>query len=383
MPETYDAIVIGLGGMGSAAAYQLAKRGRRVLGLERFGVAHANGSSHGGSRIIRQAYFEDPAYVPLLLRAYELWEEIEAESGEEILTITGGLMMGNEDSLTVSGSIESAEEWGLDYEVLDAAGIRSRYPNFTPGDDVVALYEAKAGFVRPERSVAAHVAAARAHGADLRFEEPVLEWEAHPSGEGVRVRTSEGSYEAGRLVISAGPWSSRLLSDLDLPLLVERLVQFWFMPLGGAASFSVGRQPIYIWEIEGGVQFYGFPNHDRPEDGAKVAFFRVSTPCTPEDIDRTVYDHEVVQMRDAIKDRIPRLNGEFLKAATCMYTTTPDSHFIVSTHPEHPQVSIAAGFSGHGFKFVSVIGEILADLATRGSTQHPIGLFDPSRFAKP
>lgn len=380
MPGTYDAIVIGLGGMGSAAAYQLAKRGQRVLGLEQFGVAHANGSSHGGSRIIRQAYFEDPAYVPLLLRAYELWEEIESESGKEIFTVTGGLMMGPEDSRTVSGSIGSAEKWGLDYEVLDAGGIRDRYPTFSPGDDIVALYEAKAGFVRPEASVAAHAAAATAHGADLRFEEPVLEWEAHASGEGVKVTTSKGAYEAGRLVISAGPWSTQLLSDLGLPLLVERQVQYWFMPVGGVESFSVGRHPIYIWEIGDGVQFYGFPNHDRPEDGAKVAFFRVSAPCTPETIDRTVYDHEVEQMRDAIKDRIPRLNGELLRAATCMYTTTPDSHFVVSTHPERPQVSIAAGFSGHGFKFVSVIGEILADLATEGSTRHPIGLFDPKRL---
>ena len=381
MAETYDTIVLGLGGMGSAASYQLARRGQRVLGLERFGVAHANGSSHGGSRIIRQAYPESPAYVPLLLRAYELWEEIERESGKDLLTVTGGLMMGAEDSRNVSGSISSAEQWGLDYELLNAAEVRRTYPNFSPSDDVMAVYDAKAGFVRPEASVAIHAAAAELHGADLHFEEPVLEWEAHQSGEGVRVRTEKGVYEAGQLVLSAGPWSSQLLSCLGLPLLVERLVQFWFTPVAGVESFSIGQQPVYLWEIEGGVVFYGFPNHDQSEDGAKVAFFNVSTPCTPEDIDRTINDQEIEQMRDVIKDRIPNLNGKFLRAATCMYTNTPDGHFVISSHPEHPQVSIATGFSGHGFKFVSVVGEILADLAIDGTTRHPIDLFGLERFA--
>lgn len=379
--ETYDTIVVGLGGMGSAAAYHLAKRGQRVLGLERFTVAHANGSSHGGSRIIRQAYPESPEYVPLLLRAYELWEEIERESGKDILTVTGGLMVGAENSRNISGSIASAEQWGLDYELLNAAEVRHAYPNFSPDDDVVAVYDAKAGFVRPEASVTAHAEAATAHGADLRFEEPILEWEAHSSGEGVKVRTDKGAYEAGHLVISAGPWSPKLLSSLDLPLTVERLVQFWFNPVSGVESFSVGKQPVYLWEIEGGVVFYGFPNHGQSQGGAKVAFFDVSTPCTPEDIDRIVGDQEVAQMREAIKDRLPNLNGELLRAATCMYTTTPDRHFIISTHPEHPQVSIATGFSGHGFKFVSVVGEILTDLATEGTTRHPIDLFSLERFA--
>ena len=381
MPGAYDVIVVGLGGMGSSAAYHLAKRGQRVLGLERFGLAHANGSSHGGSRIIRQAYFEDPAYVPLVLRAYELWDEIEHASGEEILTITGGLMMGPEDSRTVAGSIESAREWDLSYEVLGAKEIRSRFPAFTPEEGMVALFEAQAGIVRPERSVAAHARAAERSGAELRFEEPVISWEADPSGEGVRVRTQRGTYEAGRLVVCAGPWASGLLGGLDLGLWVQRLVQFWFRPEGGVEPFAVGRQPIWIWEAEDRVQFYGFPNHDSEGDGVKAAFFRVGERCDPDTIERDVGEEEVENMRERLRESVPAIaNGEFLRAATCMYTNTPDEHFVVSLHPEHPQVAIAAGFSGHGFKFVSVIGEILADLATEGATDHAISLFDPRRL---
>lgn len=382
MSGPYDVIVVGLGGMGSSAAYHLARRGQRVLGLERFGLAHANGSSHGGSRIIRQAYFEDPAYVPLVLRAYELWEEIERETNEEILTVTGGLMMGPEDSRTVAGSIESAREWDLSYEVLGAQEVRERFPAFTPDDGMVALFEAKAGIVRPERSVAAHARAAERRGAELRFEEPVTSWEADPSGEGVRVRTQRGTYEAGRLVVCAGPWAPDLLGGLDLGLWAQRLVQFWFLPEGGVEPFAVGRQPIWIWEAPDGVQFYGFPNHDSTGDGVKVAFFRVGERCDPDAIDRDVGEEEVESMRDRLRGSVPALGaGEFLRAATCMYTNTPDEHFVISLHPEHPQVAIAAGFSGHGFKFVSVVGEILADLAVEGATEHPIALFDPRRLA--
>jgi sarcosine oxidase len=379
-PRPYDVIVAGLGGMGSSAAYHLARRGQRVLGLERFGPAHDRGSSHGDSRIIRQAYFEDPSYVPLLLRAYELWEELERESGEEILTLTGGLMMGPEDCRLVAGSIESAEAWDLEYEVLDAGEIRRRFPPFRITDDVVALYEEKTGLVRPERAVRANLDAAASRGAELRFEEPVVSWEA--VGDGVRVTTERGVYEAGRLVVSAGPWAPQLLSGMGLPLEVQRLVQFWFMPVD-IESFAVGRFPVWIREPADGTQFYGFPNHDGRENGVKVAFFRVGPICTPETIDRTVHPEEVEYMRGYLREGVPGLDGEFLRAKTCMYTNTPDEHFVISTHPEHPQVAIAAGFSGHGFKFTSVVGEILADLATEGRTEHPISLFDPKRLIIP
>jgi len=376
----YDVIVAGLGGMGSAAAYHLSRRGQRVLGLERFGKAHDRGSSHGGSRIIRQAYFEDASYVPLTLRAYELWEELEHETGRDLMMITGGLFMGPEESRTVTGSIESAKEWNLEYEVLDAKEIRNRFPLFEPRDGVTALYEAKAGIVRPEMGVAAHLEAAEAKGADLRFEEPIVSWEASDSGEGVKVTTERGVYEAGRLVISPGAWAPELLADLGLPLEVQRIVQFWFMPKVGVEQFGVGRVPIWIWEADDGLQFYSFPSHDDPEDGVKVAFFRVGPGCTPETIDRTVHYEEVEHMRSYLREYVPALNGEFLRAKTCMYTNTPDEHFVISAHPEYPQIAIACGFSGHGYKFCGVVGEILADLATEGSTRHPIGIFSPARL---
>jgi sarcosine oxidase len=378
---SYDVIVIGLGGMGSAAAYHLAARGQRVLGLEKFGPAHNRGASHGGSRITRQSYFEDPAYVPLLLRSYELWDKLAKDSGRDVITLTGGLMMGRPDSLTVEGSRLSAEQWGLAHEMLDAAEIRRRFPTLTPKDDEVALYEAKAGFVRPETTVAAHLQLASLSGAQLHFNEPVKEWEALPGGAGVRVITGDGVYTADRLVISPGPWAPQLLADLRVPFVVERQVQYWFEPTGGAAPFLPERHPIYIWEDAAGTQIYGFPSMDGVNGGAKVAFFRRGQVCTPEDIDRVVRDSEIAAITEHLAGCIPSLPGRFLRAATCMYTNTPDEHFIIATHPDHAQVTVACGFSGHGFKFVPVVGEIIADLATTGATAHPTALFDPRRPA--
>ena len=376
----HDVIVAGLGGMGSSAAYHLAGRGKRVLGLERHTPAHDRGSSHGQSRIIRQAYFEDPAYVPLLLRAYELWERLEEETGEDLMTLTGGLMIGPPDGHTFTGSKESADEYGLPYEVLEARELKRRYPVFEPTPGTVALFEEKAGFVRPEASVKAHLDRATSLGADLRFEEEILSWE--PTESGVRVETASGTYEAERLVVSAGAWAPKLLADLGLPLEVTRQILFWFDPKGGIEPFLADRFPIFIWEPEDGNSFYAIPAHDGPTGGVKVAFFRADgKPADPETIDREVHDEEVEFIRGYLARYVPSLDGDFLYAKTCMYTNTPDEHFVISTHPEYPQISLAAGFSGHGYKFCSVVGEILADLATEGETSHPIDLFSPARLA--
>ena len=375
----YDAIVAGLGGMGSAATYQLAGRGKRVLGLERFSPAHDKGSSHGRSRIIRQAYFEDPAYVPLLLRAYELWEQLERETYQELMTLTGGLMIGRREGELVSGSVESAEEHGLPYELLDAGEIKDRFPPFSPDPETVALYEEKAGFVRPEETVKAHLDRASSLGADLRFEEPVLSWEALEGQ--VRVETPQGVYEAERLVISPGAWAPQLLADLGLPLQVTRQVMHWFEPTDGLEPFLPDRFPIYIWEPDDGNKFYGFPAQD-DDRGVKAAFFRAcGVPTTPETIDWEVREEETEFLRGYLAEHVPALAGRCLDARACMYTNTPDEHFVISLHPEHPQVTIACGFSGHGYKFCSVVGEILADLVTEGSTRHPIDLFSPERLA--
>jgi sarcosine oxidase len=376
----YDAIVAGLGGMGSAAAYQLAGRGQRVLGLEKFSPAHDKGSSHGRSRIIRQAYFEDPSYVPLLLRAYELWERLERETGQELMTLAGGLMIGRREGELVSGSVESAEEHGLPYELLDAWEIKDRFPPFSPDPETVALYEERAGFVRPEETVKAHLDRAASLGADLRFEEPVLSWEASEGG--VRVETPEGSYEAERLVISPGAWAPQLLADLDLPLEVTRQVMYWFEPTNGLEPFLPHRFPIFIWEPDDGNMFYGFPAQD-DDRGVKAAFFRASgVPTTPETIDREVHEEEIEFLRSYLTEYVPAQAGRCLDARACMYTNTPDLHFVISLYPDHSQVVIACGFSGHGYKFCSVVGEILADLATEGSTRHPIDLFSPARLKK-
>jgi sarcosine oxidase len=378
---TYDVIVAGLGGMGSAAAYQLALRGKQVLGLEKHSPAHDRGSSHGRSRIIRQAYFEDAAYVPLLLRAYELWEQLEKETGRELMTLNGGLMIGRRDGELVAGSVESAEEHDLPYELLEAKEIQARFPAFVPDPETVALYEEKAGFVRPEETVKAHLDRATALGADLRFEETVLSWEASPSG--VRVETPEGSYEAERLVIAPGAWAPRLLEDLALPLEVERQVMYWFEPTGGLGPFLPERFPIFIWEPDDGNMFYGFPAQD-DDRGAKAAFFRAGgVPCDPETIDWEVREEEIKFIRGYLAEHVPSLAGRCLDARACMYTNTPDLHFVISLHPKLEQVVIACGFSGHGYKFASVVGEILADLATDGTTRHPIDLFSLDRTFDP
>jgi sarcosine oxidase len=375
----YDAIVAGLGGMGSAAAYQLAGRGKRVLGLERFSPAHEKGSSHGRSRIIRQAYFEGPAYVPLLLRAYELWERLEKETGNDLMTLTGGLMIGRREGELVSGSMKSAKAHDLPYELLDAGEIRDRFPPFSPEPEDVALYERKAGFVRPEETVRAHLDRAASLGADLRFEEPILSWEA--SGEGVRVETHAGSYEAERLVISPGAWAPELLADLGLPLEVTRQVMYWFESERHAELFSPGRFPIFIWEPDDGGVFYGIP--DGLRGGVKAAFHHLGGEvCTPETLDREVRDAEILRIRERLATHVPDLAGRCLEAKACMYTNTPDEHFVISLHPEHPQVAVACGFSGHGYKFCSVVGEILADLAIGGTTSHPIDLFSPGRLKR-
>jgi len=376
----YDVVVIGLGGMGSATAYQLAARGLRVLGIEQFTPAHDKGSSHGKTRVIRQSYFEDPAYVPLLLRAYELWWQIGRETGTDLLRETGGLMIGAPDSDVVRGSLRSAREHGLPHELLDARELRRRFPVLRPAEHEVALYERRAGFLRPEEAVRAHLGRAGALGAELHFGEKTLAWEAGEGG--VTVRTDRGCYEAGQVVITPGPWAPQLLAGLGLPLEVERQVLYWFESLEGVEPFLPDRFPIWIWENTAKAALYGFPSLDGPAGGVKLAFYRAPREerCTPESVDRSIRPAEIETMRQAIARHIPALGGRFITGATCLYTNTPDKNFVITTHPESSRVHVACGFSGHGFKFCSVVGEIMADLATTGGTRHDIGLFRLGRF---
>ena len=372
----YDVIVVGLGGMGSAAAYHLAARGRRVLGLERHAPAHDKGSSHGGSRIIRQAYFEDPGYVPLLLRAYELWEKLAADAQRDVYRLTGGLFIGPPDCPTVSGSLRSSRQWDLPHEVLNAAEINARFPNFTPQSGDVALYEVKSGFARPELTVRAQLELAERHGATLQFGEAVLDW--NQAGGAMRVTTGRGSYSAEQLVICPGPWAPQVLDRLGIPITAQRAVMYWLDPIGGVAGFE--NHPIFIHENASGTQLYGMPAIDGPRGGVKVAFARKGVACTPETIDRVVHPEEISELTARAGALLPALAGNCLRTATCMYSNTPDLHFVIARHPQCDDVIVACGFSGHGFKFVPVVGEILADLAIDRATDHPISLFDPRRF---
>jgi sarcosine oxidase len=373
--SSYDVIVVGLGGMGSAAARHLAARGQRVLGLERFTPAHDRGSSHGGTRIVRQAYIEDPAYVPLLLHAYELWEQAGKEADADLLTRTGALYLGPPGSVAVAGSLASAREWGLPHEVLDAAAVRDRFPTLTPQPGDVGVFEERAGYVRPEAAVAVHLELAARDGAELRFDEQVELWST--SGDGVVVSTGSRTYNAGALVLAPGAWAPRLLADLGLPLAVDRQVQYWFDPPGGTAPYE--HHPVFLAELDGDL-VYGIPAVDGPSGGMKVAFHRRRHPADPDALDRVVTDAEVAEIRAAAARVAPGVPGTLNRATVCMYTLTPDEHFVIGRHPAHERVVIACGFSGHGFKFVPVVGEILADLALEGTTQHPINLFDPRRF---
>lgn len=383
MDKSFDVIVVGLGGMGSAAAYQIALRGKRVLGLEQFGPAHDKGSSHGQSRIFRQAYFEGEAYVPLLLRAYELWNQIQHDSGTDLLTITGGLFIGAPDSPVVTGSIGSARKYNLRHEILDSGEIQARFPLFRPPKHFVALYEVGAGVLKPEQAVLAHLEAARKLGAELHFEEAVLSVNPDASDARVTVATASGQYDCQRLVITCGPWAARMLADLNLPLLVERVIMHWFQPLDDLDMFLPNRFPVHLWHLDTGEQFYGFPAMEGSQGGVKIAFHnRQMTPSDPDRLDRHIYDHEVQGMRQCVTSYIPQLNGNHLASKTCMYTMSPDGHFIIGHHPRYASIVFAAGFSGHGFKFASVIGEILAELALDGRTRHSIGAFDVARFDK-
>lgn len=354
--------------MGSAAAAHLASRGQRVLGLEQFQPAHDRGSSHGRSRVIRLAYFEHPAYVPLLRRAYELWRRLEIDTGRRLLQVTGGLMVGAPDSEVVSGCLRSAREHGLAHEMLDAADIHRRFPPFTPRPGTVAFHEREAGLLFPEEAIRGHLDVAVDHGAHVHFDEPVEDWRVTASGT-VQVTTSRARYEAGRIVLAPGPWALQLFHLPDLPLTVEPQQLYWFEPSGGSGAYGPERFPIYIWDLGDGVQVYGFPADD---DGrVKVAFFRTKNGAEP-------------ALRAALAPCLPSLaSGTLLETASCRYTLTPDHHFVIGLHPQHPQVVLASPCSGHGYKFASVVGEILADLAVDGVTRHPIDLFSPARFHDP
>jgi sarcosine oxidase len=371
--------------MGSAAAYHLARRGLGVLGLERFGPVHDQGSSSGGSRLIRQACYEDPAYIPLMRRSYELWRELEACSGETLLLDTGGLLLGSPGSTLISAALGVAAEFELHHEVLTAPDIRRRFPTLAPSDDTVAYFEPAAGVLRPENAVATHLRLADFAGADLHFFEPVSDWRRDGAG-GVTVRTWAGTYSAPRLVICPGAWAPGLLGELSVPFAPQRVIVTRFQPQGGVTPFLPDRHPFWIWDTgtNSGLGFngflYGSPALDGPNGGVKLS--RVEErPCMAETVDRAITDSEIDDVAAALRPHLAVPLGPVVEARVCMWTNTPDHHFVLGPHPDQPDVIVGAGCSGHAFKYLPVIGEILADFVMDGKTAHSVELFDPGRQA--
>ncbi len=372
---TADVIVAGGGGMGTAAAYHLARRGLRVRVLERFGLAHDRGSSHGLTRIIRLAYFEHPSYVPLLRRAFTLWRDLERDAGEALLHVTGGLDVGADDGVVFQGSRRSCVDHDLPHEILEGASLRRRFPAWSIGDAVAAVYQPDAGFLVPERCVRAHAAGGRALGAVFHEHEPVIEW--GPIDGGVRVRTARATYDAGQLVLSAGAWMADLLPAFAHLMRPERQVLGWF-GITTPEVFAPSRFPIFVHEAPEGT-FYGFPEFDVP--GFKIGrYHHLAEAVHPDSMDRECHAADEAALRLAVARYFPGANGPLLRSAACLFTNSPDEHFILDRHPEAARVLIVSPCSGHGFKFCSVIGEIVADLVASDHTRHDIAAFGLDRF---
>jgi sarcosine oxidase len=376
---TYDVAIAGLGGIGSAIAAQCAARGASVIGLEQFGPAHDRGSSHGKSRMIRQAYFEDAAYVPLVLRSYELWRKLEEQSRETLLRITGVLSVGREDSEIISGTRRSSARHELALKEWSRQQVQERYPRLQLLQDEVALFEPDGGVLDPEGAVRAHLKMAQAAGADLRFETTMRSWEAE--GDHIRLLLVDGTQLSARtLILSLGPWFKETLQALGVSLRVQRNVQAWFSP--ATHDYDADRFPAFLLDRAGlPAPLYGFPDFG---DGIKVAFHGLGQLTTAEELDREVnMARDVTPIVQIMESWIPGGAKTFREAKPCMYSLTPDGNFVIDRHPEHPNVILCGGFSGHGFKFAPVIGEIAADLSLEGGSRHRIDFLSLKRFVAP
>lgn len=370
MTPSTEVIVVGLGAMGSATLYHLARRGVRAIGFDRFAPPHTLGSTHGLSRIIREAYYEHPLYVPLVRRAYALWADLERSTRRRLFQQTGGLMIGPRDGVLVAGALKSATEHGLAHELLDAATVRGRFPILAVPDDNVALLEPRAGVLDPEACVDAHLTLARAAGASVRVDEPVDDWRV--DAQGVHVTSGRGEYRAARLAICAGPWTPALLDDAAILLTVERQVMHWFTPQRDAEEFASDRCPVVMWEHERDRLFYTLPDSGA---GFKAAIHHEGERTDADRVRRTVDARDVEPVRALLRRYIPAADSPPLRSAVCLYTNTPDQHFLIDAHPRHDEVLIVSACSGHGFKFASAVGELATDLLTGTAADFDLSLF--------
>lgn len=372
MPQghSYDVIVVGVGGMGSAAVYHLAKRGVDVLGIERYDIPHTHGSSHGESRLLRLPQTKGHEYVPLVQRARELWLDLEDEASEEIFVQTGTIGIGPAGSDKITDGTSSCDAYGIEYELLSSEEVSERFPAYDIPDDHQGIYQSDGGFVASEKGIISHVRQAQSHGGTVHARERVRDWE--PVGDGVRVTTDRSTYTADHLVVSSGAWAGKHLDFLSGKLRPERRVMIWIQP-ENEAHFSPERFPGFTIQVPDG-SYYGFPNYERPgyKYGREPEIPDVIDPDDWQD-EPTLQDDEF--LRRLANNHFPSGTGPTMGMSSCIVTSSVDGHFYVDSHPEHPQVTIAAGFSGSGYKFCSVIGESLADIATTGDTENPIEKF--------
>ncbi|PJF36126.1 MAG: N-methyl-L-tryptophan oxidase [Candidatus Thermofonsia Clade 1 bacterium] len=376
MSNLYDAIVVGLGVMGSAAAYHLAKAGQRVLALEQFALDHRLGSSHGESRIIRYAYTH-PLYVEMAYEAFALWRALEQASGKRLMVRTGGFDFGRPEAPTLQETRRTLEAAGIPFEWLNAAEAARRFPQFSLAADMVALYQHDAAYLAASACVLAQAELAHIHGAELLTETPVRRIE--PLHDAVRVYTAERVYEAGKLILTGGPWMGKLLSALDLrlPLQPTREQIVFFEPRDGA-RFTPEHCPVFIFHSP--TWFYGLPNVDG--SGVKVGVHCNNEPCDPDQVKRTPDEAYIQRVRDWTRQYLPAAAGEVKEARVCLYTMTPDEHFIIDAHPAYPQIIFGAGFSGHGFKFGNLVGRLLADMVLGNPIGYDLSLFSATRFVQ-
>jgi sarcosine oxidase len=375
MARKYDVVVVGLGAMGSATAYALAARGLRVLGLDAHRPPHRHGSHHGESRIIRKAYYEHPAYVPLLERAFAAWRELEDRAHATLFLRTGGLMIGADTGELVPGVLASARAHHLPHEVLSSDALAARYPQFRVDRSMIAVSEDDAGILYPETCIRAFLEGARTAKAELRYGESAQEWTC--GSEGVRVSTARERYSGGALVLTAGAGMGELVAELRAHLRVERQVVAHFAPASEHAALELRRFPIFCLEEPNGAFYYGFPDLG---SGCKIGRHHGGAIGEPDNLSHRPTEADIAQIRGFMERRLPQANGVLKASDVCLYTNTPDLHFLVDRHPRHDEVIVASVCSGHGFKFASVMGEIIAELVQGKRPAFDLSMFRMARL---